>query len=134
MKVRRSARARREARAAPHRQASSDGRAPREARTLLLLALFVAAGLAIYGVAFQGPFLADDLHYIPQNPYVTDPSPGRLLEVPLITILDGDDMLLFGTAAGSPTHPSWYYNLRAHPEIDIEYGGERFRARVYQLT
>ena len=43
--------------------------------------LFLLVGLCIYSAAFRGPFLADDLHYIPQNPYVTDPSAGRLLEV-----------------------------------------------------
>lgn len=58
---------------------------------------------------------------------------GRVLEVPLITILDGEEMLLFGTAAGSPRHPSWYHNLRAYPEIDVEYGTETFTARVVQL-
>jgi len=59
---------------------------------------------------------------------------GNLLEVPLITILDGDEMLLFGTAAGSPNHPSWYYNLRANPEIEIEYGTEKFATRIVQLS
>jgi deazaflavin-dependent oxidoreductase (nitroreductase family) len=59
---------------------------------------------------------------------------GKVLEVPLITILDGDEMLLFGTAAGSPRHPSWYYNLRAHPDIEVEYGIEKFAARVVQLS
>ena len=59
---------------------------------------------------------------------------GKILEVPLITILDGDEMLLFGTAAGSPRHPSWYYNLRAHPDIEVEYGTERFAARINQLS
>lgn len=58
---------------------------------------------------------------------------GRVLEVPLIAVVDGDEMLLFGSAAGSPKHPSWYYNLRANPEIDVEYGRERFAARVVQL-
>ena len=62
------------------------------------------------------------------------PRSGKLLEVPLVTILDGDEMLVFGTAAGSPTHPSWYYNLRANPEIDVEYGTERFRATLEQLS
>ena len=42
-------------------------------------------------------------------------------------------MLLFGTAAGSPKHPTWYYNLRANPEIDVELGTERFAARIEQL-
>jgi hypothetical protein len=52
-------------------------------RTLLLASslLFVLVALGIYSAAFRGPFLADDIHYIPQNPYVTNPSAGRLLEV-----------------------------------------------------
>ena len=54
--------------------------------------------------------------------------------MPLITILDRDEMILFGTAAGSPTHPSWYYNLRVHPDIEVEYGTEKFAARVVQLS
>jgi hypothetical protein len=48
---------------------------------LASLVLFIVVGLGIYSAAFRGPFLADDLHYIPQNPYVTDPSAGRLLEM-----------------------------------------------------
>jgi hypothetical protein len=48
---------------------------------LASVVLFTLVGLAIYSPAFPGPFLADDLHYIPQNPYVTDPSAGRLLEL-----------------------------------------------------
>jgi deazaflavin-dependent oxidoreductase (nitroreductase family) len=59
---------------------------------------------------------------------------GRVREVPLITIIEGEDMLLFGTAAGSPKHPDWYYNLRANPEINVEYGTEQFAARVVQLS
>ncbi len=56
---------------------------PLPPRKLLLASslLFVLMGLGIYSAALRGPFLADDLHYIPQNPYVTDPSAGRLLEV-----------------------------------------------------
>jgi deazaflavin-dependent oxidoreductase (nitroreductase family) len=57
----------------------------------------------------------------------------KVLEVPLILIVDGEEMLVFGSAAGSPRHPSWYYNLRAHPEIEVEYGSERFAARIKQL-
>lgn len=59
---------------------------------------------------------------------------GRVLEVPLITIVDGGEMHLFGTAAGSPKHPSWYYNLQANPNIDVEYGTERFAASIVQLS
>ncbi len=41
--------------------------------------------------------------------------------------------LLYGTKAGAATHPDWYFNLRAHPRISVEYGAERFTADVLQL-
>ncbi len=58
---------------------------------------------------------------------------GKVREIPLIVVQDGDEMLLFGTKAGSPTHPVWYYNLRAHPRITIEFGEGRFTANVLEL-
>ncbi len=59
---------------------------------------------------------------------------GRLLEVPLIIVRAGDEMLIFGTSAGSPTHPSWVYNLRANPRIQVEHGSETFTADVVELA
>jgi deazaflavin-dependent oxidoreductase (nitroreductase family) len=35
---------------------------------------------------------------------------------------------------GSPTHPDWYYNLRAHPRIKVELGTETFTALAEQLA
>jgi deazaflavin-dependent oxidoreductase (nitroreductase family) len=55
-------------------------------------------------------------------------------EVPLIVIYDGEEALIFGTAAGASAHPDWYYNLRAHPRIEIELGTERFMADVVELS
>jgi deazaflavin-dependent oxidoreductase (nitroreductase family) len=58
---------------------------------------------------------------------------GKVREVPLIVIREGEEMLLFGTAAGASTHPDWYFNLRAYPRIEIELGTERFTADVIEL-
>ena len=67
----------------PGREQTRRGGSPRLPRRLLPASsvLFIVVALGIYSAAFRGPFLGDDLHYIPQNPYVTDPSAGRLLEV-----------------------------------------------------
>jgi deazaflavin-dependent oxidoreductase (nitroreductase family) len=59
---------------------------------------------------------------------------GNLLLVPLVlTINDDNEWLLFGSFAGSPKNPSWVYNLRANPEIDIEFGTETFKVKITEL-
>jgi deazaflavin-dependent oxidoreductase (nitroreductase family) len=34
---------------------------------------------------------------------------------------------------GSPTHPDWYYNLRANPRIKVEVGPETFTVLAQEL-
>jgi len=54
--------------------------------------------------------------------------------VPLVLTINGkQEWILFATFAGSPKNPAWVYNLRANPQIDIEYGTETFRANVVEL-
>ena len=60
---------------------------------------------------------------------------GNLLLAPLVlTINKSEEWLLFGSYAGAKQNPSWVYNLRANPEIDIEFGVETFRARIEELS
>lgn len=51
---------------------------------------------------------------------------------PLMALLDGDDVVIFASKAGAPTHPDWYHNLVANPEASIEIGADTVavRARV----
>lgn len=59
---------------------------------------------------------------------------GNKLLVPLVlTINDAGEWLLFGSYAGAPKNPSWVYNLRAHPEIDVEYQNITFKAQIVEL-
>ena len=43
---------------------------------------------------------------------------------PVLAIPDGGGWLVIASAAGSPTHPSWYFNLQANPDVSIEVGTE----------
>jgi deazaflavin-dependent oxidoreductase (nitroreductase family) len=43
---------------------------------------------------------------------------------------DGDRVTIVASKRGWPTHPAWYYNLRAHP--DIVYGGLPFHAELIE--
>ena len=49
---------------------------------------------------------------------------------PLNFSTDGDRLVVIASKGGSPTHPDWYHNLVAHPEVTIELDGETFRARA----
>jgi deazaflavin-dependent oxidoreductase (nitroreductase family) len=45
---------------------------------------------------------------------------GRKLTSPLIFGRDGDDYLIVASMGGAPRHPSWYLNLQANPEAEIQ--------------
>lgn len=51
---------------------------------------------------------------------------------PLVYQADGDRLVIFGSKGGAPTHPGWYHNLVANPEVTVEVGTETIalRARV----
>jgi deazaflavin-dependent oxidoreductase (nitroreductase family) len=34
---------------------------------------------------------------------------------------------------GSPAHPDWYYNLKAHPRITVEVGSQTFTVLAEEL-
>lgn len=58
---------------------------------------------------------------------------GQVRETPLVTLIDDDGMVVFASAAGAPTHPAWYHNLKANPEITVEFGTDSFAARLDEL-
>ena len=49
---------------------------------------------------------------------------------PLNYSADGDRIVVIASKGGAATHPDWYYNLVAHPEVMVEVGTERFPARA----
>lgn len=47
---------------------------------------------------------------------------------PVAYLADGNRYVIFASKAGAPTNPDWYHNLRANPEVEVEFGDERFSA------
>ena len=43
---------------------------------------------------------------------------------PLIYQQVGDELAVFGSKGGAPSHPAWYRNLLANPDAEIELGTE----------
>jgi deazaflavin-dependent oxidoreductase (nitroreductase family) len=54
---------------------------------------------------------------------------------PLVS-LPGDEgtLYVFASAAGAPKHPDWYFNLVAHPAVQVEFGDETFDATATPVT
>src|SRR4051794_39291601 len=58
---------------------------------------------------------------------------GQPRETPLLYVDDGSRVILVASNAGNAKHPSWYHNLRAHPDVTfLRRGGHRgdYTARI----
>ncbi len=49
---------------------------------------------------------------------------------PLAVLPDGDRLVVIASKGGASTHPDWYHNLVANPEVSVELGTEQFKARA----
>ena len=58
---------------------------------------------------------------------------GQKRVTPLTYLLDGERLCIFAANAGSPTHPDWYHNLVASPQVTVELGTEQFEAMAVLL-
>jgi deazaflavin-dependent oxidoreductase (nitroreductase family) len=54
----------------------------------------------------------------------------KLRRTALIYGKDGDRYLVVASLGGAPRHPLWYLNLVDHPEVEVQVGAEKFRARA----
>ena len=49
---------------------------------------------------------------------------GQPRSFPPVAIPDGGNVILIASNFGQHNHPAWYYNLRAHPEVQLTYEGK----------
>src|SRR5918993_6016315 len=59
---------------------------------------------------------------------------GRPRVTPLVFTTDNGRLIVIASKGGAPTHPDWYYNLRANPEVTVEVRTESFPARAMITT
>jgi deazaflavin-dependent oxidoreductase (nitroreductase family) len=55
---------------------------------------------------------------------------GELRTTPLIYGTRDGDYVLVASKGGAPADPSWYQNLSAAPEVEVQVLGDRFRAHA----
>ena len=50
---------------------------------------------------------------------------GQSRTMPLIALFDGEKIALIASNLGRAPNPAWYYNLKTHPECQVEWKGRR---------
>ena len=81
---------------------------------------------ANHGKATSGPFVGRDLLILTTR----GARSGEQRATPLVYTRDGDLYVIVASKGGAPTNPHWFHNLRAHPDVTIEVGGEKFKAHA----
>jgi deazaflavin-dependent oxidoreductase (nitroreductase family) len=52
---------------------------------------------------------------------------------PMMYLEEDGRIYVFASKAGADSHPDWYYNLIANPEVTVEAGTETFKANATQV-
>lgn len=55
---------------------------------------------------------------------------GQPRVAPLLYLRDGDDLVIVASKGGMSRHPTWYRNVQANPEVEVEVGSERRKMRA----
>lgn len=56
---------------------------------------------------------------------------GRILTLPLIFGRSGPNYIVVASKGGAPAHPSWYLNLQAKPEVQLQVKAAKFTALAH---
>jgi deazaflavin-dependent oxidoreductase (nitroreductase family) len=59
---------------------------------------------------------------------------GQPHTLPVLALPDGDRLVVIASNFGRPSHPGWYYNLRAHPSVMITWKGSSIEMRARELV
>ena len=55
---------------------------------------------------------------------------GKLRRTALIYGRDGDDYVVVASKGGAQEHPEWYLNLVVNPDVEVQVGAQKFKARA----
>ncbi|MGE3076374.1 MAG: nitroreductase family deazaflavin-dependent oxidoreductase [Dehalococcoidia bacterium] len=49
---------------------------------------------------------------------------------PLVYSKDGDRYVIIASMGGAPKNPAWFHNIKANPDVTLEVGTEKFKAKA----
>ena len=59
---------------------------------------------------------------------------GTRREAPVLSLEDGEKLVIVASKGGTDRNPAWFHNLKANPETEVEIGRERRAVRARQAT
>jgi deazaflavin-dependent oxidoreductase (nitroreductase family) len=62
--------------------------------------------------------------------HTTGAKTGKQRLNPLVYATHDDRLVVVASKGGAPTHPDWFFNVRANPDVTVEVGTERFPAKA----
>ncbi len=62
--------------------------------------------------------------------HTTGAKSGKARINPVVYLENGDELVIIASKGGAPTHPDWYHNIMANPNVDVEVGVEKFQAKA----
>jgi deazaflavin-dependent oxidoreductase (nitroreductase family) len=49
---------------------------------------------------------------------------GKIRKTPLMRVEHGGEYAIVASLGGAPKNPVWYYNIRAHPQVELQDGAD----------
>jgi len=78
------------------------------------------------GKATNGPFVGRDVLVLNTK----GAKSGKDHPVPVVYSEDAGDLIVVASMGGSPKNPAWFHNLKAHPDVIVETGKQRWKAKA----
>jgi F420H(2)-dependent quinone reductase len=58
---------------------------------------------------------------------------GKERTAPLLYLEDGGNLVVVASVGGAPSHPAWYWNLKANPEARVRLRGRTLRVSAEKV-
>jgi deazaflavin-dependent oxidoreductase (nitroreductase family) len=58
---------------------------------------------------------------------------GAVRRVPIVPLIEGDNVYVIASLGGAPKSPGWYHNLKANPDVEVQWFADKYRARAHIL-
>ena len=59
---------------------------------------------------------------------------GAIRKTPLMRAADGNNYILVASRGGAHSHPVWYYNLKANPNVQVQDGTAVYKMRAREIN